>query len=148
MCRSYHGVREGVNVLNVPHAVLPGDQALNVDVQLIPDGHDGFVVLLVPVEKSMSQFSISFFKIRWLQRVYLCAFVCKYLLARLMLRGLGGGMIRHTDGMSMSNPPGPVTFHLQRSVLFFRIPVLSFRMPFCNTHMRVHTVKYCLPHKR
>lgn len=37
-----------------------------------------------------------------------------YLLARLMLSGLGGGMIRHTEGTVISSPPGPVISHLLR----------------------------------
>lgn len=37
-----------------------------------------------------------------------------YLTARLMLSGLGGGRIKHTDGITISNPPGPVTAHLLR----------------------------------
>lgn len=59
--------------MNVLHAVLPRDQTLNVDVQLIPDGHDGFIVLLVPVEQSMSKFSKCFFKIA---TAFLYVFVC------------------------------------------------------------------------
>lgn len=37
-----------------------------------------------------------------------------YLVARLMVRGFGGGISRHTEGISMSRPPGPVTSHLLR----------------------------------
>lgn len=37
-----------------------------------------------------------------------------YLLARLMVSGLGGGTIRQTEGTNMSSPPGPVTCHLLR----------------------------------
>lgn len=45
---TYHGDGERVDVFDIQHAVLPGDQALHVDVQLVPDGQDGLVVLLVP----------------------------------------------------------------------------------------------------
>lgn len=43
-------------MLNVLHAVLPGNQTLDVDVQLTPDGHDGFVELLIPVRQSVNQY--------------------------------------------------------------------------------------------
>lgn len=46
---TYHGYGERVDAFDVKDAVLPGDEALHVDVQLAPDGQDGLVVLLVPV---------------------------------------------------------------------------------------------------
>lgn len=46
---TYHGDGERVDAFDVQDAVLPGDEALHVDVQLVPDGQDGLVVLLVPV---------------------------------------------------------------------------------------------------
>lgn len=118
-------------MLNVLHAVLPGNQTLDVDVQLTPDGHDGFIVLLIPVRQSENQ-CISV-HCQLLCDLCACVFL-SYFCARLMLRGFGGGMIRHTDGISISSPPGPVTCHLLRCVLSFRMPSFPFRMPFCNTH--------------
>lgn len=56
-----------------------------------------------------------------------------YLLARPMLSGFGGGISRHTEGISISRPPGPVTSHLLRCELSFRIPSFPFRIPFCST---------------
>ena len=35
-------------MVDVFNTVLPGDEALDVDVELIPDAHDGLVVLLIP----------------------------------------------------------------------------------------------------
>lgn len=35
-------------MVDVFDTVLPGDEALDVDVELIPDAHDGLVVLLIP----------------------------------------------------------------------------------------------------
>lgn len=40
--------------------------------------------------------------------------IASYLLARLRVSGFGGGISRHTEGISMSRPPGPVTSHLLR----------------------------------
>ena len=48
---THHGEREGVDVVDVFDTVLPGDQTLDVDEQLVPDAHDGFVILLVPGEE-------------------------------------------------------------------------------------------------
>lgn len=45
---TYHGDGERVDAFDVQQAVLPGDETLHVDVQLVPDGQDGLVVLLVP----------------------------------------------------------------------------------------------------
>lgn len=45
---TYHGDGERVDAFDVQDAVLPGDETLHVDVQLVPDGQDGLVVLLVP----------------------------------------------------------------------------------------------------
>lgn len=55
-----------------------------------------------------------------------------YLLASPMLSGFGGGMSRHTEGMDMSRPPGPVTSHLLRCELSFRMPSFPFNIPFWN----------------
>ncbi len=35
---------------DINETVLPGDETLNIDVQLIPDWHDGLIVLLVPLD--------------------------------------------------------------------------------------------------
>lgn len=51
---SNHGNCEGVDVIDVFETVLPWDETLDVDVELIPDGHDGFIILLIPREKNMS----------------------------------------------------------------------------------------------
>lgn len=53
-----------------------------------------------------------------------------YLLARPMLSGFGGGINKHTEGISMSRPPGPVTSHLLRCELSFRMPSFPLRIPF------------------
>lgn len=45
---THHGQGKGVDVVDVQETVLPGDEALHVDVELVPDGQDGLVVLLVP----------------------------------------------------------------------------------------------------
>lgn len=45
---SYHADGEGADVVHVFEAELPRDEALDVDVELIPDAHDGFIILLVP----------------------------------------------------------------------------------------------------
>lgn len=46
---TYHGDGERLDAFDIQDAVLPGDDTLHVDVQLVPDGQDGLVVLLVPV---------------------------------------------------------------------------------------------------
>lgn len=46
--RMYLGDRHGPDFLDVNHAVVPGHQALHVDVQLVPQSQDGLVVLLDP----------------------------------------------------------------------------------------------------
>lgn len=46
--RTYLGDRHGPDLLYVNHAVVPGHQALHVDVELVPQSQDGFVVLLNP----------------------------------------------------------------------------------------------------
>lgn len=48
----YHGDGEGVDALDIQETVLPGDEALNVDVKLVPDGQDGVVVLLVSLDNA------------------------------------------------------------------------------------------------
>lgn len=45
---TYHGDGECVDAFDIQNAVLPGDETLHIDVQLVPDGQDGLVVLLVP----------------------------------------------------------------------------------------------------
>lgn len=57
-----------------------------------------------------------------------------YLVARPMLSGLGGGISRHTEGISMSRPPGPVTSHLLRCELSFRMPSFPFKIPFWRAY--------------
>lgn len=44
---AYHADSERADVVHVFEAVLPRDEALDVDVQLIPNAHDGFIILLV-----------------------------------------------------------------------------------------------------
>lgn len=46
--RTYLGDGHGLDLLDIDHAVVPGHQALHVDVELVPQGQDGFVVLLDP----------------------------------------------------------------------------------------------------
>lgn len=60
-----------------------------------------------------------------------------HLLARPMLSGFGGGINRHTEGISMSRPPGPVTSHLLRCELSFRMPSFPFKIPFCRRQQNV-----------
>lgn len=45
---TYLGNSHGPDFLNVNHAIVPGHQALHVDIELVPQGPDGFVVLLDP----------------------------------------------------------------------------------------------------
>lgn len=45
---TYHAESERVDVIDVFEAVLPWDETLDVDVELVPDGHDGIVILLIP----------------------------------------------------------------------------------------------------
>lgn len=44
-----------------------------------------------------------------------------HLQERSTAKGFGGGMMRPTEGTSMSTPPGPATYHLLRSLLSLRI---------------------------
>ena len=60
-----------------------------------------------------------------------------YLLERSTARGLGGGMMRPTEGTSMSTPPGPVTYHLLRSLLSFRIHSSPLWTIFCKASSTV-----------
>lgn len=39
-------------MFDIQKTVLPGSETLNVDVQLIPDGQDGLIVLLVPLDNT------------------------------------------------------------------------------------------------
>lgn len=45
---TYLGNSHGPDFLDVNHAIVPGHQALHVDVELVPQSPDGFVVLLNP----------------------------------------------------------------------------------------------------
>lgn len=124
---TYHGQSEWVDASDIQEAVLPGDEALSVDVQLIPDWQDGLVVLLVPTGSTKAKFK------PFLTTTRLIGVFASYLLARLMLSGLGGGTIRHTEGTVISSPPGPVMSHLLRLLLFFRIASLSLQIVFCRS---------------
>ena len=66
-----------------------------------------------------------------------------YMLAMPMLSGLGGGMSKHTEGISMSRPPGPVTSHLLRWELSFRMPSFPFKIPLWKhtQHAREYTME-------
>jgi hypothetical protein len=46
--RTYLGNSHGPDFLNVNHAVVPRHQALHVDIKLVPQCQDGFIVLLNP----------------------------------------------------------------------------------------------------
>lgn len=48
---SYHVESEGVDEIDVFEAILPRDETLDVDVELIPDAHDGVIILLIPGEQ-------------------------------------------------------------------------------------------------
>lgn len=50
-CDIHHADSERVDVTNVFDTILPWDETLNVDVKLIPDSHDGFIILLIPREQ-------------------------------------------------------------------------------------------------
>lgn len=56
-----------------------------------------------------------------------------------MLSGFGGGMSRQTEGINMSRPPGPVTSHLLRCELSFRMPSFPFKIPFCCSKQNMDT---------
>lgn len=58
-----------------------------------------------------------------------------------MLRGFGGGISRHTEGTNMSRPPGPVTSHLLRCELSFRMPSFPFKIPIWSTKQKIPTEK-------
>ena len=53
----YHRQSEGVDLVDVFNTVLPGDETLNIDVQLVPDAHDGLIILVVP-ERGRQQTSL------------------------------------------------------------------------------------------
>lgn len=65
--------------------------------------------------------------------------VVSHLLARPMLSGFGGGISRHTEGISMSRPPGPVTSHLLRWELSFRMPSFPLRILFWKAGEKTKT---------
>lgn len=44
-------------------------------------------------------------------------------------------MIRHTEGTVMSSPPGPVTSHLLRWLLFFKMASLPLQITFCKENV-------------
>lgn len=48
---AYHGDGEGVDVIDVFETVLPRDETLDVDVDLVPKAHDGLIILLIPTEQ-------------------------------------------------------------------------------------------------
>lgn len=48
----YHAESEGVDVINVFEAILPRHEALDIDVELIPNAHDSFIILLIPREQN------------------------------------------------------------------------------------------------
>lgn len=48
----YHAESERVDVIDVFKAILPRNEALDVDVELIPNAHDGIIILLIPKEQS------------------------------------------------------------------------------------------------
>lgn len=52
---SYHLESEGVDVIDVFDAILPWDETLDVDVELVPDAHDSFIILLIPKEHHKQQ---------------------------------------------------------------------------------------------
>lgn len=152
----YHGDGEGVDALDIHDAVLPGDETLDVDIKLAPDWQDCFVVLLVSLhdtEVKFKGFRIIFpARARVIQspltvNVQIKAFFVSYLLARLMLIGLGGGTIRHTEGTNISRPPGPVTSHLLRWLLSFRIASLPLRITFCEPKGHIKHIKHKLEYK-
>lgn len=45
---SYHGDCEGVDAADVVQAVLPGDEALYIDEELVPHCLKGLIILLIP----------------------------------------------------------------------------------------------------
>lgn len=53
---TYHGESEWVDASDIQETVLPGDEALSVDVQLIPDWQYGLIVLLVPMGSTETTF--------------------------------------------------------------------------------------------
>ena len=72
-----------------------------------------------------------------------CVWGGSYFLAMAIEMGFGGGTSRQTEGTSMSRPPGPVTCHLLRWLLSFRMPSLSLQITFCG-HRTAHTLKVLL----
>lgn len=48
----YHAYGERVDAFDVQETVLPGNETLHVDVQLVPDRQDGLIVLLVPLDNT------------------------------------------------------------------------------------------------
>lgn len=57
---TYLGNSHGPDFLDVDHAVVPGHQALHVDVELVPQSQDGFVVLLNPRKPMGNMLSLAF----------------------------------------------------------------------------------------
>lgn len=55
---SHHAEGEGVDVVDVFETILPGDEALDVDVELVPDAHDGIIILLIPEDQAYMIFII------------------------------------------------------------------------------------------
>lgn len=54
----YHAESEGVDVIDVFEAILPRDETLDVDVELVPDAHDSFIILLIPGEQHKPSISL------------------------------------------------------------------------------------------
>lgn len=54
---TYHAESECVDVIDVLEAVLPRHEALDVDVELVPDVHDGLIILVIPVEEHKNSVS-------------------------------------------------------------------------------------------
>lgn len=49
---SHHAGSERVDVSHIFEAKLPWDETLDVDVELIPNAHDGFIILLIPRQEN------------------------------------------------------------------------------------------------
>lgn len=132
---SHHGDCERVDAADVMQAVLPGDEAFYIDEELVPQRLKGLVILLIPaIQDKYTHASHVIGSWDFLMHVW-CMYV-SYLLARLMDSGLGGGTIRQTEGTSISSPPGPVTSHLLRSVLSFRMPRSPLQITFCSERQK------------
>lgn len=54
---SYHTDGEGVDVIDVSEAILPGDETLDVYVELIPNAHNGIIILLISENRTSNKLS-------------------------------------------------------------------------------------------